>query len=173
MKFARRIAVATATATLAVSASLATTPAIASAQPTADLPPGEVSTDSPATSYNRLSELLSTMGPSTDGTNDLDCVPSPEHPRPVVLVHGTGSGMTQTWPIVAPQLADLGYCVYALNYGGATAMFDPDTTIWASPTSSSPQWRYGTSSTPFSSTPGATKSIWWVIHRVECCRGST
>ncbi|TCN57338.1 lipase (class 2) [Rhodococcus sp. SMB37] len=130
MKFARRIAVATATATLAVSASLATTPAIASAQPTADLPPGEVSTDSPATSYNRLSELLSTMGPSTDGTNDLDCVPSPEHPRPVVLVHGTGSGMTQTWPIVAPQLADLGYCVYALNYGGATAMFDPDTTIW-------------------------------------------
>ncbi len=58
MKFARRIAVATATATLAVSASLATTPAIASAQPTADLllarspkiPPPRATTASPSCS---------------------------------------------------------------------------------------------------------------------------
>ncbi|MCK0093246.1 alpha/beta fold hydrolase [Rhodococcus sp. F64268] len=125
MKFARRIAVATATAALAASASLVTTPAMASAQPTTDQPPS-----APAAGDGRLAALLSTMGPSPAGTNDLDCVPSTDHPRPVVLVHGTGSGMMQTWPIVAPQLADLGYCVYALNYGGAQAVFDPDKTIW-------------------------------------------
>ncbi|MGN5235869.1 alpha/beta fold hydrolase [Rhodococcus sp. SJ-3] len=125
MKFARRIAVATATAALAVSASLVTTPAMASAQPTVDPPSSET-----APSESRLAGMLATMGQSPEGANDLDCVPSPEHPRPVVLVHGTGSGMMQTWPIVAPQLADLGYCVYALNYGGAKAVFDPDKTIW-------------------------------------------
>jgi triacylglycerol esterase/lipase EstA (alpha/beta hydrolase family) len=129
MKFTRRIAVATATASLAVSASLVTAPAMASAQPT-DRPPSNSTTSTATTSGGRLADLLSTMGPSPEGANDLDCVPSPEHPRPVVLVHGTGSGMMQTWPIVAPQLADLGYCVYALNYGGAKALFDPETTIW-------------------------------------------
>lgn len=55
-----------------------------------------------------------------------DCVPSPRHPRPVVLVHGTGMSMQMAWgsaydprqpgPLVQALRAD-GYCVFALNYG--------------------------------------------------------
>lgn len=55
---------------------------------------------------------------SLEGVNDWECVPAPQHPRPVVLVHGTWKGMTTTWESLAPQLVADGYCVYALNYGG-------------------------------------------------------
>ncbi|MGW5076204.1 esterase/lipase family protein [Rhodococcus sp. NPDC004095] len=63
------------------------------------------------------------------GVNE-DCTPSPEHPRPVVLVHGTALRMQKTWgnvhdpslpgPLVEALRAD-GYCLYALNYGYATS----------------------------------------------------
>ncbi|WP_343466829.1 alpha/beta fold hydrolase [Rhodococcus aetherivorans] len=77
-----------------------------------------------------LPVLLESMGPSPAGANNLDCVPSPEHPRPVVLVHGTRMDMTSSWAVAAPQLADLGYCVYALNYGGIRSLVDPGLMIW-------------------------------------------
>ncbi|MFD4180000.1 esterase/lipase family protein [Rhodococcus sp. NPDC058514] len=51
------------------------------------------------------------------GTNDWSCRPNPEHPRPVVLVHGTGVGTQLTWGEFAPRLKDEGYCVYTLDYG--------------------------------------------------------
>jgi len=38
--------------------------------------------------------------------------------------------MFPTWIHLAPELADLGHCVYALNYGAAQGYFDPERTVW-------------------------------------------
>lgn len=68
--------------------------------------------------------------PSPPGANDWDCTPSPEHPRPVVLVHGTNGNMAVTWDTLAPLLADEGYCVFALNYGGGRMVVPPYSMMW-------------------------------------------
>lgn len=57
-------------------------------------------------------------GAAPRGTNDFDCVPTPQHPRPVVLAHGTDASAYTDWSVIAPRLAASGYCVFALNYGG-------------------------------------------------------
>jgi triacylglycerol lipase len=51
------------------------------------------------------------------GANNWACAPSPAHPNPVVLVHGTGGNKNTNWQTYAPLLADNGYCVFALTYG--------------------------------------------------------
>jgi triacylglycerol lipase len=56
-------------------------------------------------------------GVSPPGANDWSCVPSAEHPNPVVLVHGTFGDMTVSWNLISPALALNGYCVFALDYG--------------------------------------------------------
>lgn len=56
------------------------------------------------------------------GANDWSCKPSAAHPRPVVLVHGTWTGMLGTWKDLAPALTAEGYCVFALNYGQPTGL---------------------------------------------------
>ncbi|KZM70876.1 hypothetical protein [Nocardia terpenica] len=40
---------------------------------------------------------------SPPGANDWQCAPAAEHPRPVVLLHGTW-GNQNTWDVLAPEL---------------------------------------------------------------------
>jgi triacylglycerol lipase len=51
------------------------------------------------------------------GTNDWSCKPTAAHPRPVVLVHGTGGNQSTNWQTYGPLLKNNGYCVFALTYG--------------------------------------------------------
>jgi triacylglycerol esterase/lipase EstA (alpha/beta hydrolase family) len=55
------------------------------------------------------------------GANNWSCQPTAAHPDPVILVHGTLANMDDNWQAAAPLLANNGYCVYAFNFGGASA----------------------------------------------------
>lgn len=59
-------------------------------------------------------------GGSAPGTNDFSCRPSSAHPDPVVLVHGTAANRQTNWAVLAPILANEGYCVFALTFGNRT-----------------------------------------------------
>ncbi|WP_341257354.1 esterase/lipase family protein [Gordonia malaquae] len=60
---------------------------------------------------------LTNPGGSLPGTNDYWCRPSPRHPRPVMLLHGSGGGRQTNWASIAAVLTREGYCVYAPTYG--------------------------------------------------------
>jgi triacylglycerol esterase/lipase EstA (alpha/beta hydrolase family) len=62
---------------------------------------------------------LAAPGSAPPGSNNWSCHPSAAHPRPVVLVHGTFGDMTDSWQALSPLLANHGYCVFALDYGGS------------------------------------------------------
>ncbi|WP_443060636.1 esterase/lipase family protein [Streptomyces sp. NBC_00448] len=53
----------------------------------------------------------------TSGWNNYSCRPSAQHPRPVVLVHGTFANGTDNWLVFAPYLVARGYCVFSFDYG--------------------------------------------------------
>ncbi len=81
----------------------------------ADAAPQRVPVD-----YNFLAGIraeLSNPGGSLPGTNDFRCRPTPQHPRPVVLVHGSGGGRQTNWATLAAVLVNEGYCVFAPTYG--------------------------------------------------------
>lgn len=72
--------------------------------------------------YNSSAGIAATLaspGSAPPGANDWSCAPSMAHPYPVVLVHGTFGNMTDSWQAGSVLLTDLGYCVFALDYGGA------------------------------------------------------
>jgi len=54
---------------------------------------------------------------TSSGVNDFSCRPSTEHPRPVVLVHGTFGNAWDNWLVGAPYIASRGFCVFELDYG--------------------------------------------------------
>ena len=64
---------------------------------------------------------LSHPGGSLPGTNDFSCRPTARHPRPVVLIHGSGGGRQTNWATLAPVLKNAGYCVFAPTYGVLSA----------------------------------------------------
>ncbi|ORZ09978.1 Alpha/Beta hydrolase protein [Lobosporangium transversale] len=51
-----------------------------------------------------------------EGLNNYNCKLTPAHPRPVILLHGTGLNV-YSWSLFAPEMAKRGYCVFALTYG--------------------------------------------------------
>lgn len=66
----------------------------------------------PAFAYNFVNPNVAPAG-----ANDWNCKPSPEHPRPVVLVHGTWVNEYNSFARMAPQLERDGYCVFAAVHG--------------------------------------------------------
>ncbi|MDL9948512.1 alpha/beta fold hydrolase [Gordonia sp. ABSL11-1] len=66
---------------------------------------------------------LAHPGGSLPGTNDRGCRPSARHPRPVILVHGSGGGRQTNWATLAPVLANAGYCVFAPTYGALSTVW--------------------------------------------------
>ncbi|QNG21021.1 alpha/beta fold hydrolase [Rhodococcus triatomae] len=60
---------------------------------------------------------LADPGGSLPGSNDFECEPTAERPRPVVLAHGTGGSQQTNWGAYVPMLANAGFCVFALTYG--------------------------------------------------------
>jgi triacylglycerol lipase len=70
--------------------------------------------------YNFLSSAVlagTQMDADPPGANNWSCKPTAQHPRPVVLVHGTAGNKNTNWQTYAPLLANNGYCVFALTYG--------------------------------------------------------
>lgn len=99
--------------------------AMAAAPPSAVANPGQPDDEPyPVVNSGLASLVNATLRPETPpaGSNDWSCVPSREHPQPVVLVHGTVENMTYNWFSLAPRLANEGYCVFTFNYGQDTGL---------------------------------------------------
>ena len=58
----------------------------------------------------------SVVYPTPPGANVWSCRPTPQHPRPVVLVPGLTGSMARDWQAAAPLLANNGYCVFAYDF---------------------------------------------------------
>lgn len=56
------------------------------------------------------------------GTNDWNCKPSAEHPRPVLLLHGTWMNAYNGFAYMSQPIKDAGYCTFTMNYGRANVI---------------------------------------------------
>jgi len=81
---------------------------------------GDAGEDLPVVLDYRRSLVVGLTHPTgpPPGADDRTCRPPPQHPRPVVLVHGTFNNRASTWNALSPLLKNMGYCVFSLNYGG-------------------------------------------------------
>lgn len=66
-----------------------------------------------------MTEDISPLG------SNVSCVPA-EGENPVILLHGLNSNSYQTFAAMAPDLADMGKCVYAFNVGKLPGTPTPD-----------------------------------------------
>lgn len=71
----------------------------------------------PYSFFAGATQALVAPGSELAGANDWTCQPTPDKPRPVVLVHGTSGGEVTNWATYGPLLHNEGYCVYSLTYG--------------------------------------------------------
>lgn len=67
--------------------------------------------------YDGIAQEAANPGGSLPGSNDWTCKPTAEHPRPVILVHGTSANRQTNWTTYVPLLKNEGYCVFAPTYG--------------------------------------------------------
>ncbi len=72
-----------------------------------------------------MSRILTSLEPdvSPAGANNWACKPSAAHPQPVILVHGLFGNQHDNWYTLSPLLANNGYCVFTMNYGGPAQLF--------------------------------------------------
>ncbi|NUP45830.1 MAG: alpha/beta fold hydrolase, partial [Catenulispora sp.] len=61
--------------------------------------------------------ITAAPGARSWGIDDFGCRPSPAHPRPLILLHGTFTNPVDQWPVGGPYFAQRGYCVFELDYG--------------------------------------------------------
>lgn len=54
------------------------------------------------------------------GTNDWQCKPTPERPRPVILLHGTWMNAYNGFAYMSRPITDAGLCTFTMNYGRST-----------------------------------------------------
>jgi len=107
----------------ALAAAAAAAAAVTAAAVTLAPAPARAATQLPV-NYDFIAGATATaLAPDTPppGADNWSCQPTAAHPDPVILVHGTFANMDDNWQAAAPLLADNGYCVYAFNYGGASA----------------------------------------------------
>jgi triacylglycerol esterase/lipase EstA (alpha/beta hydrolase family) len=100
-------------AALSLAAAMAVAPT-ATASATAS---GSASTIASGAASDTTSDAASSDSAPSSGWNNFSCHPSAQHPRPVVLVHGTFGNGTDNWLVLAPYLVQRGYCVYSFDYG--------------------------------------------------------
>lgn len=100
---------------LATSVASALAAALISASPTPALAGAAQTTAADPTQPSHYLGSVPTVE-KFDWGNDPTCVPTPEHPNPVVLVPGTWAGAHDMAPL-GTYLQGHGYCVYSLTYG--------------------------------------------------------
>lgn len=64
-----------------------------------------------------LTTLLAPPAQAAGGTNDPGCVPSADHPDPVVILHGLGATHDEDLNVLQSWLAGRGYCTFSETYG--------------------------------------------------------